>query len=580
LTGVQSADDNFRPGSNSQFFQFRSLPIRQGTLFSCQMVPSSLFDSVSNFMNYSKLEWWERFQKYYTEFPDLGLAVDLSRMRVDDAFLAATESQIQKAFVSMAELEDGAIANPDENRMVGHYWLRNPALAPSPEIRKEIEYTIARIKKFAAKIHAGKIHGTGGPFKNLLLIGIGGSALGPQFVAHALGDPRTDRLKPFFFDNTDPDGMDRVLAAIGPGLSKTLCIIVSKSGGTKETRNGMLEAENAYKRAGLCFSDHAVAVTSHGSDLDKHAFKNKWLMRFPMWDWVGGRTSELSAVGLLPAALQGIDIADLIKGARECDKQTRTANVTDNPAALLSLAWYRAGNGKGTRSMVVLPYKDRLELFSKYLQQLVMESLGKELDLNDRVVNQGISVFGNKGATDQHSYVQQLRDGLNNFFVTFIEVLNDGRGHKFEVEPGVTSGDYLHGFLLGTRQALAEKQRESVTITVKEVSPFSVGMLIALFERAVGLYASMINVNAYHQPGVEAGKKAAGRVIEIQRKILDLFADNPNTSFNVEEIADQLDAQGEIEIIFKVCEHLAANHGKIMCKQFNKSILKRKYAPV
>ena len=166
--------------------------------------------------------------------------------------------------------------------------------------------------------------------------------------------------------------------------------------------------------------------------------------------------------------------------------------------------------------MVVLPYKDRLELFSKYLQQLVMESLGKEHDLDRKVVNQGIVVLGNKGATDQHSYVQQLRDGLNNFFATFIEVLKDEQEPSLRVEPNVTSGDYLHGFYLGTRQALAEKERESITITVKEVSPFAVGMLIALFERAVGLYASLININAYHQPGVEAGKKAAGKVIETQ----------------------------------------------------------------
>ncbi len=168
-----------------------------------------------NFMSNSKLQWWKRFQKYYTEFPKLGLAVDLSRMNVGDTFFARMEPKIQKAFADMAALESGAIANPDENRMVGHYWLRNPSLAPTPEIRKEIEYTIPRIKKFAAKIHSGKIHGAGGVFKNFLLIGVGGSALGPQFVAHALGDPRTDKLKPFFFDNTDPDGMDRVLATIG-----------------------------------------------------------------------------------------------------------------------------------------------------------------------------------------------------------------------------------------------------------------------------------------------------------------------------------------------------------------------------
>ena len=531
-------------------------------------------------MNYSKLEWWERFQKYYTKFPGLGLAVDLSRMMVDDTFFAAMEPQMQKAFVGMTALESGAIANPDEDRMVGHYWLRNPALAPTPEIRKEIEYTVVRIKKFAAKIHAGKIHGAGGPFKNFLLIGIGGSALGPQFVAHALGDPRTNRLRPFFFDNTDPDGMNRVLAAIGSDLDKTICLIVSKSGGTKETRNGMLEAENAFKRAGLHFAQHAVAITSHGSELDKQATKNKWLMRFPMWDWVGGRTSELSPVGLLPAALQGVDITELLLGARECDKVTRTTNVKGNPASLLSLAWYRSGNGKGTKNMVILPYKDRLELFSRYLQQLVMESLGKEFNLNGDVVNQGITVFGNKGATDQHSYVQQLRDGLNNFFVTFIEVLKDGEDNSLEVEPGVTSGDYLHGFYLGTRQALAEKGRESVTITVKQVSPFTVGMLIALFERAVGLYASLININAYHQPGVEAGKKAAGRVIEIQRKMLDLLSENSGKAFSVGEIAKRIDAEDDIEIIFKTCEYMAENQNRVMCKSFDKSILNIKYAAV
>ena len=275
-------------------------------------------------MNYSKQEWWQRFQKYYTEFPSLGLAVDLSRMNVDDAFFATMEPRMQKAFADMAALEAGAIANPDENRMVGHYWLRNSALAPTPEIRNEIEETIARIKAFAAKIHAGEIRGAGGSFKNYLLIGIGGSALGPQFVANALGNPKTDRLKPFFFDNTDPDGMDRVLATIGTDLNRTLCIVISKSGGTKETRNGMLVAEDAFKRAGLDFGQHAVAITMQDSELDKRAIANKWITRFPMWDWVGGRTSVLSAVGLLPAALQGIDITNLLLGACECDKVTRT----------------------------------------------------------------------------------------------------------------------------------------------------------------------------------------------------------------------------------------------------------------
>ena len=131
--------------------------------------------------------------------------------------------------------------------------------------------------------------------------------------------------------------------------------------------------------------------------------------------------------------------------------------------------------------MVVLPYKDRLLLFSRYLQQLVMESLGKQFDLQGRHVNQGLSVYGNKGSTDQHAYVQQLREGVLNFFAVFIRVLESG-GSAHEVEPSITAGDYLHGFLLGTREALFENDRESMTITVPRVDARTIGGLIALFE--------------------------------------------------------------------------------------------------
>ena len=520
-------------------------------------------------MNLTKLQWWERFQKYYTEFPELGLAMDLSRMNVDDAFFATMEPKIQKAFADMDALEAGAMANPDEKRMVGHYWLRNAALAPTPEIRREIEETLNKIKDFTVKVHAGKITGAGGVFKNFLLIGIGGSALGPQFVANALGNPNADKLKPFFFDNTDPDGMERVLATIGPDqLSRTLCIVISKSGGTKETRNGMLVAQAAYENAGLNFGQHAVAVTMFGSELDKYIVANKWIERFPMWDWIGGRTSELSAVGLLPAALQGINIDDFLEGGRAADINTRNKTVKGNVAAQLALAWFASGNGRGTKNMVVLPYKDRLELFSKYLQQLVMESLGKELDLNNQLVNQGLCVLGNKGSTDQHSYIQQLRDGLNDFFATFVEVLKDQSGNPVFTEPDATSGDFLEGFLLGTRTALAENGRESITITVTEVNPKTVGMLIAVFERAVGFYASLVNINAYHQPGVEAGKKAAGTVLEIQRQIITLLKAKSNQSFTISVIAQTIGRESDIETIFKICEHLAANP----CHKIQKTI--------
>jgi glucose-6-phosphate isomerase len=339
----------------------------------------------------------------------------------------------------------------------------------------------------------------------------------------------------------------------------------------------MLIAKAAYEQAGLDFGSHAIATTMAGSELDQFAIQNRWLARFPMWDWVGGRTSELSAVGLLPAALQGLNITDLLSGACSIDRQTKNANVKDNPAMQLALAWFQSGNGKGTKNMVVLPYKDRLELFSKYLQQLVMESLGKELDLNRNVVNQGITVLGNKGATDQHSYIQQLRDGLNDFFVTFIEVLADGQNSALMVENKVTAGDFLHGFYLGTRQALAEKDRESLTITVASVSAHTVGMLIALFERAVGFYASLVNINAYHQPGVEAGKKAAGQVIEIQRKILTYISNKPDKLFTVSEITKAIEMKDDIETVAKVIQHLAANSCHGISKIPGQTVLDSKY---
>jgi glucose-6-phosphate isomerase len=187
--------------------------------------------------------------------------------------------------------------------------------------------------------------------------------------------------------------------------------------------------------------------------------------------------------------------------------------------------------------MVVLPYKDRIELFSKYLQQLVMESLGKALDLDGKLVNQGICVFGNKGSSDQHSYIQQLRYGLNNFSVTFFEVQKNQAGEPLFTKPDTTSGDFLNGFYLGTRSALAENGRESISITVNDFDSSTVGQWIGLFERVVGFYASLVNINAYHQPGVEAGKKAAGNVLKIQKDVLSFLKSHLNQPFTVLELS-------------------------------------------
>lgn len=510
---------------------------------------------------------WENFKKNYIAFDALNFAIDLSRVGFPTNYIADAKPMLDKAFDAMAELEKGAIANPDENRMVGHYWLRAPELAPTAELAAEIAGTTEKIEAFAKKIHNGEIVGSTGTFKNLLCVGIGGSALGPQFVASALGMPGRDKMKVFFLDNTDSDGFDIVFAELKGKLGETLCIVTSKSGSTPEPRNAMIETEAQYKAAGLDFAKHAVAVTGVGSQLDKTAVAQGFIERFPMWDWVGGRTSEMAAVGLLPAALQGLDIRGMLAGAAAMDAQTRSREALENPAALLALSWYFLTDGKGSKDMVILPYKDRLLLFARYLQQLIMESLGKEKDLAGNVVNQGISVYGNKGSTDQHAYIQQLREGVPNFFATFIEVLRDRAGASVEVDPGIFAGDYLEGFLLGTREALTEKGRASVTLTVDDVTPQSIGALIALFERAVGFYATFIGINAYHQPGVEAGKKAAAGILKLQTQIVEFLKTNAPEKFTAEAIAEKLELENRTELVFKICQHLAASASCAVSRQ-------------
>ena len=228
--------------------------------------------------------------------------------------------------------------------------------------------------------------------------------------------------------------------------------------------------------------------------------------------------------------------------------------------------------------MVVLPYKDRLLLFSRYLQQLVMESLGKEFDLDGKRGEPRHRRLRQQGSTDQHAYVQQLRDGVNNFFVTFIEVLKDRDAKPpLEVEPGVTAGDYLqvpprHARCARPRRIAIDHDHDCPTST-----PRTVGVLIALYERAVGFYASLVNINAYHQPGVEAGKKAAGGVIALKSKLVTALKGAGGDSFTAEQLAERAGAPEQAELTFKILEHLAANKHSGVKKRARKPAFESTY---
>lgn len=507
-------------------------------------------------------DYCSKLKECFYSDPSGLITLDFSRTGLAPDDFARLTNRAAAALIGMEELERGSLANPDEGRMVGHYWLRDASLAPDNVISSEITDTHEAVKRFASDIASCKIRSSADkPFQNFVLIGIGGSALGPQLVSDALGDCR-DSMNAYFMDNTDPDGFDRTFQAIGGTLSSTLFIVTSKSGGTAETRNGMVEAKNRLSSEGLSFPGQAVAITQKGSALDRLAETEGWLHRFPMWDWVGGRTSVLSAVGLLPAALQGIDTDELLEGARYCDRLGREKDWRVNPSLTMAMSWLLATEGRAKRALVVLPYKDRLALFAKYLQQLVMESLGKEKDLLGNTMNQGITLFGNKGSTDQHSYVQQLVEGPDQYLVTFVEVLRDRMGASMAVDGKNTSGDYLEAFLIGTEQALWQKRRPSMRITVKEVNEHSLGMLIALFERSVGFYAKMVGINAYHQPGVEAGKLSAGQALVCLEEAMEHLLSRRSERFTAIEISEAIGRTDEARAVFMMLRHAAYNQDR------------------
>ena len=487
-------------------------------------------------------KWIDRCSKYTFVDGVSGFQINFAGMKFADKDLTKLGPKFAAAHKGMKDIEAGKIKNPDEKRKVTHFTDR--IAYPSSPLFKEVE-------QFAAAVRTGKVKGsTGKKFEYAVVNGIGGSALGPQLLQFAVNGPywnelssakRKGNLRIYFLDNTDTAGLHDVLNTVD--LESTLMLHISKSGGTQETKNNMIAAEAAFDKAKLNFAKHSCAITMDGSDLDKHARGAKWLRVFEMAESIGGRTSETSVVGHLPAVLAGIDFKALLKGACHMDELTRNPKLAQNPAYMLAAMWYIAGEGKGNRNMVIVPYADRLVLMSRYLQQLVMESIGKELDLDGKTVHQGLNVFGNKGGTDAHAFIQQLNDGRDDFFATFIEVMKDAAGYP--ITPGITMGDYLHGFMVGLSNALRSKGRQVIEMRIQEVDEFNMGMLIALYERAVAAYAELIHINAFHQPGVQAYKLASKGVIKLLTELSDKLSPIAPASGTAADLAKKAKITGQ-----------------------------------
>lgn len=338
--------------------------------------------------------------------------------------------------------------------------------------------------------------------KNLLLLGIGGSALGARALHTALG---SDGPTLFVLDNIDPHTVQKTIDTIlsnDPTLKHTVVTVISKSGETAEIHSLLMVVEQAMGNATF------VAITGESGPLFEYANKKQWAT-LPVPDGVGGRFSVLSPVGLFPAAMCGIDIEALLKGAREMD--ARCQQTENNPAGCLSASLVGAMQ-EGKHIHVMMPYCDRLVDFARWYVQLWAESLGK---INENGESVGPTPLVAIGATDQHSMLQLWREGPKDKVIGFIKVLetenvelgNSALSDSQSWLCGKTLGDILNAQQEATNKAVLDAGQATWCMALARLDAYSLGECIALWQATVAVAGRLLGINAYNQPGVELGKK-------------------------------------------------------------------------
>ncbi|MGN0823066.1 MAG: glucose-6-phosphate isomerase [Candidatus Gallimonas sp.] len=361
-------------------------------------------------------------------------------------------------------------------------------------------------------------------FDYFVVLGIGGSALGPTMAFNALCHlhyndlPKSRRKGPKFYveDNVDPVRMKELLDVIDP--AKTCFNVISKSGATSETMAQYLIVSDLLKQRGLDLKEHLVFTTDAArGNLVKISKELGGVKSFVLGDGVGGRFSELSPVGLLPAAVLGIDVRALLKGAAYMDKLCKSADFRKNPALLCATLQVAAMND-GKNIGVLMPYSDNLRYVADWYAQLWAESLGKNETLDGKPCNVGQTPVKALGVTDQHSQVQLYTEGPYDKVVTFLSVGNYREKspipHGCETIPDVsflgghTMEELIQAENKATAFALTSAGRLNYTINLPEVNAFTLGQLLFLFEMQTAYAGAMFNINTFNQPGVEAGKKA------------------------------------------------------------------------
>lgn len=449
-----------------------------------------------------------------------GLYLDYSKHRVTDESLALLAQLARERGLSewTARMFAGEAINNSEQRAVLHVALR----AANPP--KEVADTLARMRSFARALRGGVLRGAiGEPITDVVNLGIGGSDLGPRMAERALRRYRMPAPRVHFVANVDPEDLNATLAELRP--ASTLFIVASKTFTTAET---LLNAERA--RAWLSTEIDKTRIGMHFAAVSTNleataAFGIAEERVFPMWDWVGGRFSLWSAVGLaLMVAIGPNDFDELLAGARDMDEHFRTAPPEANMPALMGLlgVWYT--NFHGARTHAVLPYAEDLVLFPNHLQQLEMESNGKRVDRDGEALDYATApvLWGSVGTNGQHAFHQLLHQGTQLVPADFILVrepasVNDGVAHRALLANALAQS----AALMSGRDNVAEPHRHypgnqpSSSIVLPRLDPRSLGALIALYEHKVFVQGVIWGVNSFDQWGVELGKGIAQSLLPV-----------------------------------------------------------------
>lgn len=470
-----------------------------------------------------------------------GLFYDYSRQRVDDRVMAllirvAEEKGVIGQFQGMMQ---GEIVNTTERRPALHTALRRfdsrPLYINGEDVIQKIRKENQRILDFTEKVHAGEIRGSSGKkFTDVVVIGIGGSYLGTQFVSEALWPCANKGIRLHYLSNVDPDNFGRIARDLDP--ETVLWIVISKSYTTAETLANENLARMFMVESVPRPEEHFVAVTGKGSPGD--TADNPMLEVFHMFDFIGGRYSVTSAVGGLPLGLYlGYDRFErFLKGAHEMDMHAAYAAPDENIPLLCALISLWNNNFLGYPALAIIPYTSSLHRFAAHVQQLYMESLGKSVSAEgERTdMNTGVFVFGEPGTNAQHSFFQMIHQGRP-LPVEFIGSLQPACPDASQTSKGLNNHGELWANLLAQPEALAKgKQdqtdpardfsgnRPSSTLILEDLSPENIGRLLAFYEARTVYEGFLWGINPFDQFGVELGKKlAAGIRNEMKNKHRD-----------------------------------------------------------